>query len=163
MKRKLIILGLAAIIFAPTLYILPVGAASESFNQQILPLNCLFTTIDAGTGTLDYLTPKACGVIIPTPKSGQNRQSTSPSTESDTSSQAASGPYFYDTNPGSASRGKKIYKDDFQLPWQNLATTKPASGTASSLNQGQSNRNSVIIVTSIATVLLIFVVLVFVL
>ncbi len=38
-------------------------AATTSFKQQILPLHCIFQTVDDGTGTLYYVTPKACGVV----------------------------------------------------------------------------------------------------
>ena len=45
----------------------PAGATGTSFKQQILPLNCVFQTIDAGTGTLFYVTPEACGVLVTPP------------------------------------------------------------------------------------------------
>lgn len=40
-------------------------AADTSLKQQILPLDCVFETVNDGTGTLHYLTPEACGVVIP--------------------------------------------------------------------------------------------------
>lgn len=40
-------------------------ALSSSLKQQILPQNCIFQTVNDGTGTLFYVTPEECGVIIP--------------------------------------------------------------------------------------------------
>jgi len=45
----------------------PAGATDTSFKQRILPLNCVFQTIDAGTGTLFYVTPEACGALVTPP------------------------------------------------------------------------------------------------
>lgn len=45
---------------------LPVSAIDTTFSQKILPLNCIFTTINAGTGTLYYLTPTQCGIVVST-------------------------------------------------------------------------------------------------
>jgi hypothetical protein len=44
-----------------------VSAQAESTNlsQRILPLNCIFETVNDGTGTLHFLTPEACGVLVP--------------------------------------------------------------------------------------------------
>lgn len=40
-------------------------AISGTLKQQILPQNCIFQTVNDGTGTLFYVTPALCGVIIP--------------------------------------------------------------------------------------------------
>lgn len=45
----------------------PAHAAGPTFGQKILPLDCIFETVADGTGTLRYLTPAECGVLIPTP------------------------------------------------------------------------------------------------
>lgn len=37
---------------------------STTFVQQILPLNCIFMTVDTGLGTIRYITPQECGQII---------------------------------------------------------------------------------------------------
>lgn len=42
-------------------------AASANFEQRILPLNCVFSIVNAGTGEIEYVTPKACGVLFNTP------------------------------------------------------------------------------------------------
>lgn len=42
-----------------------VSAQNVSFGQKILPMDCIFTVVNAGTGQLDYLTPQACGVYVP--------------------------------------------------------------------------------------------------
>lgn len=41
-----------------------VSAEDTVFSQKILPLNCVFTTVNAGTGELYYVTPEACGVVV---------------------------------------------------------------------------------------------------
>lgn len=50
-----------------TVYSPPVYAGESNFSQKILPLDCVFETVDAGTGTLRYITPAECGQIIPVP------------------------------------------------------------------------------------------------
>jgi hypothetical protein len=42
-------------------------AGNADFEQRILPLDCVFETVDAGTGLLYYVTPAACGVVISVP------------------------------------------------------------------------------------------------
>ncbi|HRN96959.1 MAG TPA: hypothetical protein PLZ58_00710 [Candidatus Saccharibacteria bacterium] len=42
-----------------------VSAKQATFSQLILPINCVFMVVDTGTGTIEYLTPKECGVIEP--------------------------------------------------------------------------------------------------
>lgn len=54
-----------------------VFASTTSFKQQILPLHCIFQTIDDGTGTLYYVTPKACGVLINPAPGNSNTSSNS--------------------------------------------------------------------------------------
>lgn len=46
-------------------------AARESFGQKILPLDCIFTVVNQGTGELHYVTPAACGVVTPPVSGGQ--------------------------------------------------------------------------------------------
>lgn len=53
---------------------------STTFTQQILPLNCIFVTVDTGLNTIRYLTPKECGQIIS--PSQQNNSTDKSSTSS---------------------------------------------------------------------------------
>jgi len=39
------------------------GALSGNLKQQIMPLNCVYQTVNDGTGTVIYLTPTECGVL----------------------------------------------------------------------------------------------------
>ena len=39
-------------------------ALQDEFTQRILPLNCVFTFVNNGTGQLVYVTPQACGVPV---------------------------------------------------------------------------------------------------
>lgn len=58
-----IIMALAMVLIAQ----IPVAvdAVPASLKQQILPLECVFEYVNDGTGTIVYLTPDECGVIIP--------------------------------------------------------------------------------------------------
>ena len=42
-----------------------VSAQNLTFKQQILPLDCVFEQVNDGLGTIQYLTPETCGVILP--------------------------------------------------------------------------------------------------
>lgn len=75
MRRQLSIsLALAGfvIVMPATVY-----AANDQLRQKILPLNCVFEEVNDGLGSLYYLTPEACGVVIqPTQSTPQQGQST---------------------------------------------------------------------------------------
>ncbi|GEM_PF-2270978 len=53
--------------------VMPRQAAAEhaTFKQQILPLSCVFEVVNDGLGTINYITPQACGQVVqpPTPPS----------------------------------------------------------------------------------------------
>ncbi|HET9174640.1 MAG TPA: hypothetical protein VFN56_05190 [Candidatus Saccharimonadales bacterium] len=55
----------------------PAFAVDTTFSQKILPLNCVFTVVNAGTGELHYVTPEACGVYVPPPDTGSTAPATS--------------------------------------------------------------------------------------
>ena len=42
-------------------------AETSKLKQQILPLDCVFQTVNDGSGTLIYLTPTECGQVITPP------------------------------------------------------------------------------------------------
>lgn len=69
MKSRFIKLVVAfAVAFAPSLVFLFPGSSAAidgSLRQQILPLNCIFQTVNDGTGLLFYVTPEECGVVVP--------------------------------------------------------------------------------------------------
>ena len=50
------------------------SAADMNFSQRILPLDCVFTTINAGSGELYYVTPAACGAVISLPPQASSGQ-----------------------------------------------------------------------------------------
>lgn len=55
---------------------------STTFTQQILPLNCIFVTVDTGLNTIRYLTPTECGRIInPSPTNISTEESRSSSSD----------------------------------------------------------------------------------
>lgn len=60
----------------------PAQAATTTFSQKILPLNCVFQEVNDGTGTLIYLTPQECGVILTPPPTASGDQPTIPQTSS---------------------------------------------------------------------------------
>jgi hypothetical protein len=41
------------------------SAHHTTLKQQILPIDCIFETINDGLNTINYLTPAECGVIVP--------------------------------------------------------------------------------------------------
>lgn len=57
-----------------------VAAVNTTFSQKILPLDCIFTTINAGTGELYYVTPVACGVAVTQPPQTLPNKSTTNNT-----------------------------------------------------------------------------------
>jgi hypothetical protein len=80
-----------------TIYCSHVSASGSNLKQQILPLNCVFQTIDTGNGVvIQYLTPTECGQIItpptPTPQTdtGGSSITPEPTTSSDSPLQPSS-------------------------------------------------------------------------
>lgn len=66
--KKLFFISLAGLlaafplaVFAPT----SSRAVDGNFQQRILPLECVFEVVNDGSNTITYLTPEACGIIIP--------------------------------------------------------------------------------------------------
>lgn len=45
-----------------------VYAANDQLRQKILPLNCVFEEVNDGLGSLYYLTPEECGVVVQPPQ-----------------------------------------------------------------------------------------------
>ena len=43
----------------------PAAAEQATFKQKILPANCVFETVNDGTGTIRYLTPSTCWQFVP--------------------------------------------------------------------------------------------------
>lgn len=77
---------------------IPVHAESTNFKQQIFPLNCVFEVINDGLGTIHFLTPKECGVIIPSPPVTPSQ----PAVPSPTNQQTPLQPYYgysYQSSP----------------------------------------------------------------
>lgn len=55
MKRLLALIALCSLCFVST-----ASAQSSDMNVRILPMDCQFTVIDAGTNQIEYLTPATC-------------------------------------------------------------------------------------------------------
>lgn len=68
LKGKVVI-GLILIHLVAIVSIGSVAAAGTTFGQKILPMDCVFETINNGTGTLHYLTPATCGAVLVPPPS----------------------------------------------------------------------------------------------
>jgi hypothetical protein len=62
---------LGTLVFHPAL----AQAAQPTLKQQILPLECVFETVNDGLGTIHYLTPTECGVVLPPASSGSQTNS----------------------------------------------------------------------------------------
>ena len=41
-----------------------VTAENATLRQQIVPLNCMFETVNDGSGTIHYVTPAECGIVL---------------------------------------------------------------------------------------------------
>ena len=61
-KLSVAALSLLSMLFATA----QTHALQDEFTQRILPLNCVFTVVNNGTGQLVYVTPQACGVPVQT-------------------------------------------------------------------------------------------------
>ncbi len=71
-------LNLIAVILTVTTLAVPAHAEDTSLTQKILPLDCVFQIINDGTGTIYYVTPKACGVVVPTPPTDHTKPDNPP-------------------------------------------------------------------------------------
>jgi hypothetical protein len=56
------------------------SAEHATLKQQILPIDCVFETVNDGSGTIHYLTPAECGQIIPPTDDGDNKPTPKPDT-----------------------------------------------------------------------------------
>ena len=88
-------------------------AAATTFGQRILPMDCVFETINDGTGTLHYLTPAACGVVVTPSPSEPDIPILSPQPNLNFSTGTAS-----PTTPIPAHSNTSTV----QLPWQQVVT-----------------------------------------
>lgn len=64
---KKILLGISGMVIVIAAGSQPILAADTTFTQKILPMDCVFETVNDGTGTLYYVTPEACGVVVNQP------------------------------------------------------------------------------------------------
>lgn len=89
-------------------------ADSTMFQQQILPLNCVFETVNDGTGTIQYITPAACGIYV-APAATANKMSQQPFIQGTLPTQ----PIIHQPSspPGLQNTPMNLR---FELPWQNL-------------------------------------------
>ncbi len=86
-------------------------AESTDLTVKILPQDCLFETINDGTNEIRYLTPEACGEIIPAPQPQPQPSQTSPSTGT---TRPPSSFFFIRQPDGSVSTiGNDLYLNDF--------------------------------------------------
>jgi hypothetical protein len=103
-KRPIIAILVASSALTAVLLMCPFAGAqatTTNFSQKILPLDCIFQEVNDGTGTLIYLTPEECGVILtPPPASSQT---------TDTYQQPTSHPvYLRITNPIQQSTAEQL-------------------------------------------------------
>jgi hypothetical protein len=70
MKRRsvpelVLVVSLCLPVAAAVLSTASASAEQTTFTQKILPANCMFETVNDGTGTLRYLTPATCWQFVP--------------------------------------------------------------------------------------------------
>lgn len=122
MKRfvtLLIAFAIAAGTLTVCMYSRSAWALSTAFTQQILPLDCIFTVVNAGTGQLYFVTPAACGVANPTPATPATGSVTGPATRE------LAFPYAPTSNTGTT--GEALGSTQL-LPWQPVA--RPLTNTS---------------------------------
>ncbi len=133
------------------------GAVSApSFSQRILPLNCVFQTINDGTGTLYYLTPAACGVIETNPSSNSITGLPSVSAAApEVNAQGYSAPSSYAPIPNDGA-GNPVTSSSF--PWRPISTRIQASTKTTPVSAGSKSLVGIVIVSITAVVtLLVFI------
>jgi hypothetical protein len=64
---KMIVVGSVMTLVVVLSWNVTASALGAEFRQHILPTECVFETIDVGTGQLNYITPFECGQIIQVP------------------------------------------------------------------------------------------------
>jgi hypothetical protein len=121
-KRLCVSLGIATICLPIVMTGTVMAAGSTTtFGQKILPLDCVFQVVNVGTGELRYLTPAACGQVLP-PSPAVNPKQTSQATQ-----QQYSQPYgtnreiFFVPNNASGNEDAASVSNA-TLPWQPIAT-----------------------------------------
>jgi hypothetical protein len=91
-------------------------AVRATFKQQIFPLNCVFQQVNDGAGTVIFITPKECGVIVQ-PKPGKKK------TPAQSQVQQQLYPnkvvFFVPASGGNMSESTPVSS---HLPWQPIAT-----------------------------------------
>jgi hypothetical protein len=137
-RRTLLVCTIVAML--PTVCAAPALAENSSLNQKILPLNCVFEVVSDGTGTVRYLTPSECGVLVtPSPGSGsQPVTSGSPTGASPSHVAQVQNPGTYNTArtvffvpANSGTHAGNPANTELRLPWQPIATVASQNATKS--------------------------------
>ena len=91
------------------------SAQQATLRQQILPLDCVFETINDGLGTIHYLTPTECGQVIPpdnpgvgTPNSGATTPTPTNAPATGTTHRPVRSSFFATVVPDLTSTGHQI-------------------------------------------------------
>lgn len=140
-------ISLLLIIFLPA----PASAVGTVFGQKILPVDCVFETVNDGTGTVHFLTPAACGVLIPqilapTDIAGELKRVNVSAPFAPIASPAAASTMH--SAAGSAAAG---------LPWQPVVTrnSAPAAGAVTSTAHVPTGVAAVAITISVTAIVLL--------
>lgn len=152
LRRKIQIIFSSVILAYSVLSAAPALAADTTFSQKILPLDCIFTTVNAGTGELYYVTPEACGVFIP-PSSTTTTSPTAQPGNVYSSSYSPNRPVFY--VPSTASDGNPTNANF--LPWRPVVSTAPGIGKLSKANTKVSSRTIKVVIGGIVVLIALIV------
>jgi len=139
-----------------------VHASSTSLMQRILPLHCIFQTINDGSGTLHYVTPAECGAVIPIPSPAPQQPPSPPTSPSRNAVTIPTEPQ-YKLSPITARTpvvAQTIYRDS--PVWSPLVSSPTYAKTASlspALQKTTSQANTTTIVT-MSVVALVFIVII---
>ncbi len=126
-------------------------AFNTTFSQEILPINCIFTIVNAGTGELHYVTPQACGVYNPSLRQSSNQ------TSSASSKSNYFGPTVAPSKPETNSVSAAL---STRLPWQPL--TKISNTQFSKTSGGTFfSTDSISLITLVIVVLFVVAIAIF--
>jgi len=133
-------------------------AISGTLRQQILPLNCVFQTINVGTGLLYYVTPEECGVIVPPNPAQPNPDITQGTTPPAQQNEQLPAP-FRILSPYNISTQNRI-TTGYTYPWQPLANAGSAIIQEAKQSDSPPNSPPVAGILAVAAILLIIIIII---
>jgi len=142
--KRVILASIAMIAGVAIIDAASVVAAGTSLQQKILPMNCVFETVNDGTSTLRYLTPAECGVVASQPSADGLGLSSQPA-----GLPGNGGPYeprrpvFF--MPNAANSTDKTANTALRLPWRPIVDVAPQNIEQSPPTTSKLNSKTVVV------------------